>query len=253
MSYFGKNIRKIRNLKNLSQQAMAEVFELKRGALGAYEEGRSEPKIETLIRFANYFGISIDDLLTKELTVNDLLKFQGDKVHSVLRLKTPMTEIPLITSEHEIDYLKGGYRELYSGGFPKMLLPLDGKGAQEMCAWQVNSLEMSKGKYALYPGDIVIGERMDVDDYATLKNNALVMVVGKQKIILRMLVLTEGEMLLRASDPNFEDIQVHSLKDFKEVWRIQHVLHKNMGSKNEELEDRIRFIESELRKLKDSM
>ena len=57
MSYFGKNIRKIRSLKSLSQQAFAELFDLKRGTLGAYEEGRSEPKLETLIKIANYFSI----------------------------------------------------------------------------------------------------------------------------------------------------------------------------------------------------
>ena len=78
MSYFGKNIRKIRSLKSLSQQAFAELFELKRGTLGAYEEGRSEPKLETLIKIANYFSIPIDDLLTTELTVNNLLKFKGN-------------------------------------------------------------------------------------------------------------------------------------------------------------------------------
>ena len=54
MSYFGKNIRKIRNVKKLSQQAFAELFELKRGTLGAYEEERSEPRIETIIKIANH-------------------------------------------------------------------------------------------------------------------------------------------------------------------------------------------------------
>ena len=50
MSFFGKNIRKIRSVKTLSQQAFAELFDLKRGTLGAYEEGRSEPKIETILQ-----------------------------------------------------------------------------------------------------------------------------------------------------------------------------------------------------------
>jgi len=77
MSFFGKNIRKIRSVKTLSQQAFAELFDLKRGTLGAYEEGRSEPKIETIIKIANYFSIPIDDLLTRELTVNELLKFKS--------------------------------------------------------------------------------------------------------------------------------------------------------------------------------
>ena len=77
MSFFGKNIKKIRGVKKLSQQAFADIFSLKRATLGAYEEGRSEPKIDTIIKVANYFSISIDNILTKEITVNQLLSFNG--------------------------------------------------------------------------------------------------------------------------------------------------------------------------------
>ena len=65
MSFFGKNIKKIRSVKNLSQQAFADLFDLKRGTLGAYEEGRSEPKIDTIIKVAKYFSIGIDSLLPR--------------------------------------------------------------------------------------------------------------------------------------------------------------------------------------------
>jgi transcriptional regulator with XRE-family HTH domain len=75
MGIIGKNIRKIRTVKKLSQAAFAELFNLARPSVGAYEEGRSEPKIDTLIQIAQYFGISIDSLLTKELTINDLFNF----------------------------------------------------------------------------------------------------------------------------------------------------------------------------------
>ncbi|MBC8084861.1 MAG: helix-turn-helix transcriptional regulator, partial [Hymenobacter sp.] len=75
MSYVGKNIRKIRTVKKLSQAAFAELFGLARPSVGAYEEGRSEPKMETLIQIAQHFGLSVDLLLTKELTVNELYNF----------------------------------------------------------------------------------------------------------------------------------------------------------------------------------
>ena len=84
MSFFGKNIKKIRGVKGLSQQAFADLFDLKRGTLGAYEEGRSEPKIETIIKIANYFSITIDHMLTAELTVNQLLRF-NDQLTVVAR------------------------------------------------------------------------------------------------------------------------------------------------------------------------
>ncbi|MTI32320.1 helix-turn-helix domain-containing protein, partial [Xanthovirga aplysinae] len=49
MSYIGKNIRKIRSVKKLSQAAFAQLFDLGRATVGAYEEGRAEPKIDTII------------------------------------------------------------------------------------------------------------------------------------------------------------------------------------------------------------
>lgn len=70
--YFGKNIKKIRLVKKLSQVAFAELFGIKRSSVGAYEEGRAEPKLEMIIRIANYFSISVDSLVNSELTVSEL-------------------------------------------------------------------------------------------------------------------------------------------------------------------------------------
>jgi len=72
MSYFGRNIRKIRNAKNISQSIFADLFNLKRGSIGAYEEGRAEAKIDTVIEIAEYFQLSLDQLLKKELTINEI-------------------------------------------------------------------------------------------------------------------------------------------------------------------------------------
>jgi len=78
MSYIGKNIRKIRISKKMTQTEFAELFNLKRTAVGSYEEGRAEPKIETLIKIADYFKLSLDQLLRKELSINEIFHFRDD-------------------------------------------------------------------------------------------------------------------------------------------------------------------------------
>ena len=65
------NIKKIRSAKKLSQAQFASIFDLNRGSIGAYEEERAEPKVDTIIQIANHFGLSVDLLLNKELTVNE--------------------------------------------------------------------------------------------------------------------------------------------------------------------------------------
>ncbi len=72
MSFFGANIKTIRQAKGLSQQAFADLFDLTRGVIGAYEEGRSEPKISTLLTVVHYFNLDLDKFLTVPLTIEDL-------------------------------------------------------------------------------------------------------------------------------------------------------------------------------------
>ena len=75
MSIFGNNIKKIRILRNMSQQEFGELFDISRGSIGSYEEDRAEPKIDTVIKIAAHFKLSIYILLTKELTINELSNF----------------------------------------------------------------------------------------------------------------------------------------------------------------------------------
>ena len=78
MSFFGKNIKKIRVARKLTQTQFAELFDLKRTAVGAYEEGRAEAKIDTIIKIADYFDLTLDQLLRKEITVNEIFHFKRD-------------------------------------------------------------------------------------------------------------------------------------------------------------------------------
>ncbi|RLJ31422.1 helix-turn-helix protein [Chryseobacterium sp. 7] len=72
MSFFGANIKKIRQVKGLSQKAFADLFNLNRGVISSYEEERAEPKIETLLKVAHHFDLTLDQLLTETIDVNQL-------------------------------------------------------------------------------------------------------------------------------------------------------------------------------------
>lgn len=64
----------------MTQTEFADLFELKRTALGSYEEGRAEAKIDTVIKIADYFRLSLDQLLRKELTINEIFHFKNDRI-----------------------------------------------------------------------------------------------------------------------------------------------------------------------------
>ncbi|MFC4382564.1 helix-turn-helix domain-containing protein [Chryseobacterium bernardetii] len=72
MSLFGANIKKIRQVKGLSQKTFADLLDLNRGVISSYEEGRAEPKIETILKVANHFSLDLDKLLTETLHESQL-------------------------------------------------------------------------------------------------------------------------------------------------------------------------------------
>jgi len=75
MSNVGNNIKKLRKVKGMSQQAFGDIFNLTRGNISSYEEMRAEPKIEIVLKIANYFGIPVQHLIEKHLPVNEILNF----------------------------------------------------------------------------------------------------------------------------------------------------------------------------------
>ncbi|WP_460759575.1 helix-turn-helix domain-containing protein [Niabella terrae] len=90
MSNFGANIKKIRSLKNYTQQHLAEILGLTRAAVSSYEEGRAEPKIETLTRASQIFEVSMDDLVNRKLTVNELANFKLPEIEWKAPVKEPI-------------------------------------------------------------------------------------------------------------------------------------------------------------------
>ena len=190
MSHFGRNIKKIRTVKNLSQQAFADLFDLKRATLGAYEEGRSEPKIENIIKVANYFSIRIDDLLTRDLTVNELLKFKGGITTDAVQLKQEeFTGIPCITENNIADYILYYDKEHFVKEMPALKLPVTNE--RPLRAFVVNNLEMTTHDQGLFPNDVVIGRYYPLNKIKDLINGTMVLALAHQKLILRRVYIVK--------------------------------------------------------------
>lgn len=70
-----EKLKKLRMERGLSQQALAEKFNLTQQSIYKYENGLAEPDIETLKNFAVFFGISIDYLVdvSDHSSIDDML------------------------------------------------------------------------------------------------------------------------------------------------------------------------------------
>ena len=60
MKEVAKRIRELRKSMKLSQAEMGNIVGVKQSSLNRYEHGQSSPSVETLVRYADYFDVSLD-------------------------------------------------------------------------------------------------------------------------------------------------------------------------------------------------
>ena len=59
----GKNMKRIRAKKNMSQGDIARALEVDRGYISNIENGKKNPTLATIQKLANALGVSPDELL----------------------------------------------------------------------------------------------------------------------------------------------------------------------------------------------
>lgn len=69
--YLASNIKYLRNKKNKTQQDIANYCGKTNTAISNWEKGIREPDATDLAKLSNYFSISLDDLILKDLKISD--------------------------------------------------------------------------------------------------------------------------------------------------------------------------------------
>ncbi|MFN8353373.1 MAG: helix-turn-helix transcriptional regulator [Spirosomataceae bacterium] len=69
----GSKLRKLRNLKKLSQQEVADMLNVKSGTYRSWEADQTQIKAKYLPKLAEIFGVAVTDLLS-ETTITNTIK-----------------------------------------------------------------------------------------------------------------------------------------------------------------------------------
>ncbi len=108
---FGNYLCLLREKKGLSQKELADLLGISDKAVSKWENGRSKPKSQSIMRLAQLYGVSVDDLLScgrrferKDATVVSPLEGLPGKAVSRQKRREKMNFIPEISSEN-YDYM----------------------------------------------------------------------------------------------------------------------------------------------------
>jgi transcriptional regulator with XRE-family HTH domain len=238
MSFIGKNIRKIRAVKKLSQADFASIFNLARPSVGAYEEGRAEPKIDTVIQMAHHFGISIDLLLTKEITINEL--YHIDKyVSGPITSAEEQGKVPaksgkinngtsFIAENKLYEYMSGLDNKDFIADLPTMQLPQEKNRVNR--AFEVNSNEMFYLQSGIKTGDI-INTILVGKEQSNLKAGCIYFVISAGRFFFRRLGEINKVLVFVADNPDFGELRI-GLDEIEELWEVKGVYRANLEKLN---------------------
>ncbi len=217
MVKLNENIRVLRKRLSLTQDQFAQQLGIKRSLIGAYEEGRAEPKLELLQKMAEVFSISVDDLIGKEFTsesvIPDKRLSRGKDVVVVTVDATERDNIEFVPLKAAAGYMNGYADVEYVKELPHFNLPILKQGTYR--AFEISGDSM----LPLLPGTIVIGEL--VDDLRSIKSGKTYVLITQREGIVYKRVFNyleeNGTLFLVSDNRQYAPYQL-SGTDVMEVW-----------------------------------
>ena len=246
MSFFGKNIKKIRTVKKLSQTAFADLFNLKRGSIGAYEEGRAEAKIDTIISIAEYFKLNLNQLLTSELTINEIYHIDliNKKLHLSLSNKVE-NNIPFVSLINKKEFVENYNNNEFLNKLPIISLPGLKQNYIAFESFNSSMLGMYSG---IKQGDILIAKRIEFNDINDLPEQSAILILHENNLTIGIPETKDEELILSPINMNFQNYYIE-IDSIKRVWQIRKIITDSF-IKEEIIEQRIQNIENLLEKIK---
>ncbi|WP_026236280.1 XRE family transcriptional regulator [Pontibacter roseus] len=217
------NIRHLRKSAGYTQAQLAERLDIKRSLVGAYEEGRAEPKLSTLVNVAKLFDISLDELITADLSDSAFKSGSGASAGGKLRVlaitvdQEERENIELVPHKASAGYLNGYADPEFIEELPRFRLPMLGTGGTYR-AFEISGDSM----LPIVSGTVIVGRF--VEDWSQLKDGTPCIVVSEKEGVVFKRVYNKMEesstLRLHSDNPVYTPYEVH-LEDVVEIWEAK--------------------------------
>ncbi len=236
MVQVNENIKYLRKKNGYTQEQFAELIGIKRSLVGAYEEGRADPRLNNLLRMSEVFKVTVDTLLNKDvskLSDQELYssgKEGGMKILSITVDRDDNENIELVPQKASAGYLNGYADPEFIEELPKFRLPmLPGNATYRAFEIQGDSM------LPLEPGTVIIGEY--VENLKHVRNGkTYVLVTAKEGVVYKRVFnyLDEKNKLYLVSDNKSYAAYDVDASDVLEIWEARAFISVNFPDPDDE-------------------
>jgi transcriptional regulator with XRE-family HTH domain len=219
-----ENIRFLRKEAGLTQSELAERVGVNRPVIGAYEEGRAEPRIQTLKLMAHFFKVSVDDILDRDLSTGEHSADVSGKSLRVLAVAVnENTEeiATLVPVKAAAGYLSGFGDMEFVGSLPQFSMPFPELPSDR--TYRVFQIE-GESMLPIPPKSYVISEY--VQDWTDLKTDERYVFLTKDEGVVFKRVRTHPHIRsyeLISDNPAFKPYFIKQ-SQVLEVWKVRGII-----------------------------
>lgn len=260
--FWAENLKFLRHRKQVSQDQLAADLEISRAKLNAHENGVSKnPPLEDILRFSEYFKMSVDTLLKVNLSRLGELKLReleaGNDVYLAGKnIRVLATTVDRQNNEN-VEFVPLKAKAGYLAGFS------DPEFIEKLPKFSIPNLP--KGKtYRLFPikgdsmlpipdGSIVISSY--VEDILNIKKDSpCIVVVSGQDIAFKLVDVSEargsGMVWLKSLNVRYKPYEV-AARDVLEAWAFEGYISSGMPEAvgNAEIVAALTTIQTDMQKL----
>ncbi|REC62297.1 XRE family transcriptional regulator [Chryseobacterium pennae] len=215
MLLLAENLRFLRNELQVSQQKVADALVITRGRYSKYEDGKTEPPIDILIKISRFYKISVDLLITLDLRkhkLQEILNLPDNRI--LLPIKTDSTgenQIEIVPYKASMGYLVGYTDPEYIETLKTMSLPF-----------------LHNGKYRAFPvegdsmppyadGTYIIGKY--IESLSDMKIGKTYLLITRNGFVFKRLESINETSITVKSDNTFYDSYYIPFTDLWEAWQ----------------------------------
>ncbi|GAB4298253.1 MAG: hypothetical protein Kow0068_22170 [Marinilabiliales bacterium] len=260
--YLSKNLKFLRKRLGRTQDDVAHAIKTTRPTYSGYENNVAQPGLETLIALSKYFSISIDTLLTVDLTklseseLSEIERgfdyyIQGTKLRVLATTVDSSNEenIELVNEQAKAGYASGYADPEYIRVLPVFQLPFLSRN-KKYRTFQISGDSMLPIPDKAY----VTGEYIQNWTYLK-KGDACIIVTLNDGVVFKVLgseIKKDKPVTLHSLNPLYKPFKI-PVSEIKEIWKFVNYICQEFPSEfdtEKHLYEKIANLESDIKMIK---